>query len=29
MVNSSKAPGLRRIANEIYRYYGGLPAPLG
>ncbi len=33
LVNSSKAPGLRRIANEIYRYYGGLhyggrPAPL-
>lgn len=34
LVNSSKAPGLRRIANEIYRYYGGLhyggrSAPLG
>jgi DNA-binding transcriptional MerR regulator len=29
MVNSSKAPALRRVANEIYRYYGGLPTPLG
>lgn len=29
MVNAGKAPGLRRVANEIYRYYGGLPAPLG
>jgi hypothetical protein len=28
MVHSSKAPGLRRVANESYRYYGGLPAPL-
>jgi DNA-binding transcriptional MerR regulator len=29
MVSTGKAPGLRRVANEIYRYYGGLPAPLG
>ena len=27
LVDSQRAPGLRRIADDIYRYYGGLPAP--